>query len=272
MRTLITGANGFLGSYLKRALTTMGHEVIQTNDFNSPVEGPIDFVIHFASHPSPKDHLKMPIETLMADSEGTLALLEIARGWNATFLFASTAHIDQPGDPTSARSVYKEGKRFAEALISAYQRKYQLSTKIVRMFNSYGPGMRLDDGRAVPTFVVKALRNEPITLIGGGQLINLCYVDDVINAILTVLFSNSPAPVEIGGSEQVTIQQLAELIIELTGSKSRLEIIPEYVESERLPNNSKIYELGWRPQVSLRYGLKIMVENFKERMKGGVNE
>jgi len=211
----------------------------------------------------------MPIETLMADSQGTLAMLEMAKEKEAVFLLASTAHIDQSGDPTAERSVYKEGKRFAEALTAAYQRKYQVITRIIRMFNSYGPGMKLDDGRAVPAFIMKALRDEPITLIGGGQLINLCYVDDMVEAILKVLFSNSPAPVEVGGDEQVTVHRLAELIIELTKSRSRLEIIPEYVQSERPPNNSKIYELGWKPQVSLMAGLERMIEDFKQRLGRG---
>lgn len=263
---LITGANGFLGSHLSRTFLTRGYKVIQSDSFDEKVGEPISFVLHFASHPSPKDHLQMPIETLMADSQGTLAMLEIARGKGAIFLLASTAHIDQPGDPTAERSVYKEGKRFAEALTAAYQRKYHVITRIVRMFNSYGPGMRLDDGRVVPTFIMKALQNDPITLIGGGQLISLCYVDDMVEAILKVLLSNSLAPVEIGSSEQVTIRRLAEMVIELTGSKSSLVVIPEYVQSERLPNNSKIYELGWKPKVDLVAGLERMIEDFKQRL------
>ena len=266
---LITGANGFLGSHLSQALLARSYKVIQSNSFDEKVEESVSFVLHFASHPSPKDHLRMPIETLMADSQGTLAMLEMAREKKAIFLLASTAHIDQSGDPTAERSVYKEGKRFAEALTSAYQRKYQVVTRIVRMFNSYGPGMRLDDGRVVPAFIMKALQDELITLIGGGQLISLCYVDDMVEAILKVLFSNSPAPVEVGSDEQVTVHRLAELIIELTKSKSRLEVIPEYVQSERPPNNSKIYELGWKPQVDLMVGLERMIEDFKQRLGRG---
>lgn len=265
MNVLITGANGFLGSHLSRRFEAHSYKVIQSDSFSERVDESIDFVLHFASYPSPKDHLQMPIETLMADSQGTLAMLEIAREKGATFLLASTAHIDQPGDPTAERSVYKEGKRFAEALTAAYQKKYHVITRIIRMFNSYGPGMRLDDGRVVPAFIMKALQDEPITLIGGGQLISLCYVDDMVEAILAVLFSNGLAPVEVGGSEQVTIRRLAEMVIELTESKSELVVIPEYVQSERLPNNSKIYELGWKPRVDLVTGLGRMIEDFKRR-------
>ena len=230
------------------------------------VQEEIGYVLHFASYPSPKDHLAMPMETLAADSEGTMEMVNIANAKKAIFMLASTGHIDQEDDPTKERSVYCEGKRFAEAYTMAAHRKLGLETRIIRMFNSYGPGMRIDDGRVVPAFIVKALKGERLEVWGGDQLISLTYIDDMIDGIEKVLFSDVCEPVEIGSPHRISIGNLAQMTIQLSGSQSKLDLNAQTVKDERLPNLQRAEELGWTPRVDIREGLKRTIEYFRERI------
>jgi dTDP-glucose 4,6-dehydratase len=230
------------------------------------VQDKIGYVLHFASYPSPKDHLAMPMETLAADSEGTMEMVNIAHAKKAIFMLASTGHIDQEDDPTKERSVYCEGKRFAEAYTMAAHRKLGLETRIIRMFNSYGPGMRIDDGRVVPAFIVKAMKGERLEVWGGNQLISLTYIDDMIDGIERVLFSDICEPVEIGSPHRISIGNLAQMIIKLSESQSKLDLNAQTVKDERLPSLQRADELGWTPRVDIREGLKRTIEYFRERM------
>ncbi len=296
-RYLITGGGGFLGAHLCRkllsyeidALGTVAscNEVLCVDHLNNGngrikdllglpgfrsvkpgafIPDELHYILHFGSYPSPKDHLKMPLETLSSDAEHTINLIRLAEMKKSVFMLASTGHIDQVSDPTVERGIYAEGKRFAEAYTSAFRRQYGTEIRIVRMFNSYGPGMRPDDGRVVPAFISKALSGEPLTILGGRQKISLTYVDDMIGAILTVLYSGVCRPVEIGSAERISIGQLAELIVSLTGSRSRVDITPQGgVQDEKSPDLEAISGLGWKPSVSLEEGLRRTIDYFMER-------
>lgn len=247
------------------------------------VSGPIDYILHFASPASPMDYLQLPIQTLKVGSMGTHKALGLARAKKATFLLASTSEVY--GDPlvhpqsenywghvnpVGPRGVYDEAKRFAEALTMAYHRYHHVNTKIVRIFNTYGPRMRPNDGRAIPTFVPQALNNEPITIFGdGSQTRSFCYVDDLIDGIYRLLMSDTHDPVNIGNPAEMTIGELAQEIIRLTGSESKLtfEPLPEDDPKIRQPDITRARELlGWEPKVSLEQGLTKAISWFRSQV------
>ena len=248
------------------------------------VEGDIDFVLHFASPASPIDYLQLPIQTLKVGSLGTHKALGLAKAKHAGFLLASTSEVygdpnvnPQPEDywgnvnPVGPRGVYDEAKRFAEAMTMAYHRIHKVDTRIARIFNTYGPRMRPDDGRAIPTFIMQALRNEPITVFGdGSQTRSFMYIDDLIEGIYALIFSKLNKPVNIGSPYEMTILEMAKLIIKLTNSKSEIVFkgIPEDDPKVRRPDISKAKKvLGWEPKVSRREGLIKTLEYFKAKVK-----
>ncbi len=304
-RTLVTGGAGFLGSHLCEYLLNKGHEVIcmdnlLTGTINNIehlqceqfkfikydvteyiyVGGPIDYILHFASPASPMDYLQLPIQTLKVGALGTHKALGLAKEKKATFLLASTSEVygdplvhpqseDYWGhvNPVGPRGVYDEAKRFAEALTMAYHRYHGVDTKIVRIFNTYGPRMRPNDGRAIPTFIPQALRGEPITVFGdGSQTRSFCYVDDLVEGIYRLLVSDIHDPVNIGNPAEMTIKELAEEIIDLTGSQSQIIYKPLPVDDPKIrqPDITKARTmLGWEPKVSLRDGLRQTIEWFR---------
>ncbi|MCH8980921.1 SDR family oxidoreductase [candidate division KSB1 bacterium] len=304
-RTLVTGGAGFLGSHICEYLLNKGHEVIAMDNLLTGTvaniehlqgenfkfikhnvteyiycAGPIDYVIHFASPASPKDYLEFPIPTLKVGALGTHKALGLAREKKARFLLASTSEVygdpqvhpqkeDYWGhvNPVGPRGVYDEAKRYAEAITMAYHRFHGLDTKIVRIFNTYGPRMRPKDGRAIPAFVPQALMNQPITIFGdGSQTRSFCYVDDLIEGICRLLFSNQHEPVNIGNPNEMTIKELAETIIKITGSKSEIIFNPLPIDDPKVrqPDIEKAKTiLGWEPQVSLDEGLSRTIEWFK---------
>ncbi|MFF7725473.1 UDP-glucuronic acid decarboxylase family protein [Streptomyces sp. NPDC008001] len=240
---------------------------------------PVDLVLDLACPASPADYLRLPIETLEAGSSGTRAALDLARRDGARFLLASTSevygdpleHPQHEGywgnvNPVGPRSVYDESKRYAEALVSAYRRTHGTDTSIVRIFNTYGPRMRADDGRAVPTFIRQALAGDPVTVTGdGSQTRSLAYVDDTVDGILALAASRHPGPVNIGGTDETTVLELAERIIGLTGSASTIRFVdrPADDPGKRRPDTTKAHRLlGWRPRVDCAEGLKRTVEWF----------
>ena len=308
-RTLITGGAGFLGSHLCDRFVTEGHEVICMDNFitGSPdniahlignpqfmlvehdvtnyvyVEGRLDNVLHFASPASPIDYLRLPIQTLKVGALGTHKALGLAKEKGARFLLASTSEVY--GDPLTHpqnesywgnvnpvgyRGVYDEAKRFAEAITMAYHRFHGVETRIVRIFNTYGPRMRLDDGRALPTFMGQALRGEALTVFGdGSQTRSFQYVDDLIEGIYRLLQSDEVEPVNIGNPDEITIRDFAEEVIRLTGSGSTIvnEPLPEDDPKIRQPDISKARRvLGWQPQVPREEGLKRTLAYFQERI------
>jgi len=306
-RTLVTGGAGFLGSHICEYLLNKGHEVIAMDNLLTGTvaniehlqgenfkfikhnvteyiycAGPIDYVIHFASPASPKDYLELPIPTLKVGALGTHKALGLAREKKARFLLASTSEVygdpqvhpqkeDYWGhvNPVGPRGVYDEAKRYAEAITMAYHRFHGLDTKIVRIFNTYGPRMRPKDGRAIPAFVPQALMNQPITIFGdGSQTRSFCYVDDLIEGICRLLFSNQHEPVNIGNPNEMTIKELAETIIKITGSKSEIIFNPLPIDDPKVrqPDIEKAKTiLGWEPQVSLDEGLSRTIEWFKNQ-------
>jgi len=310
MRVLITGAAGFLGSHLCDRFIADGHQVIGMDNFvtGNPdniahligrpefsfiqynvtdyiyVEGPLDGVLHFASPASPVDYLELPIQTLKVGSLGTHKTLGLAKAKGARYLLASTSEVygdpavhPQPEsywgnvNPIGPRGVYDEAKRFAEAMTMAYHRYHGLDTRIVRIFNTYGPRMRPDDGRVVSNFIVQALRGEPISLYGdGSQTRSFCYVDDEIEGIYRLFFSDITEPVNIGNPDEFTIRQLAEMVIELTGSNSPLQLhpLPEDDPRVRRPDISRAREyLGWEPRIPLEEGLRRTIPYFREQVR-----
>jgi len=297
-RVVITGGAGFVGSHLCDRLLTEGWEVVCVDNLLTGSEenlsgilerggfrfvhadvseafdvvGPLDWVLHFASPASPPDYLEHPIETLKVGALGTLNCLELARAKGAGVLLASTSEVY--GDPKvhpqsesywgnvnpiGPRSVYDEAKRYAEAMTFAFHRTHGVPVKVVRIFNTYGPRMRRDDGRAVPTFVMQAVRNEPITVHGdGSQTRSLCYVDDLVEGIWRVLRSDLSGPVNLGNPNEVTILELAKLVRTLTGSRSEITFTPRPVDDPELrcPDISLAKAgLGWEPLVPLPEGL-----------------
>ncbi len=305
-RVLITGAAGFLGSHLCDKFIKEGYEVVGmdnliTGDLKNiehlfklkqfefyhhdvskfiHVPGKIDYIMHFASPASPIDYLKIPIQTLKVSSLGTHNVLGLARVKNARVLVASTSEVY--GDPivhpqteeywgnvnpVGPRGCYDEAKRFMEALTMAYNQSHNLETRIVRIFNTYGPRMRLNDGRVLPAFIGQALRGEDLTMFGdGSQTRSFCYVDDLVDGIYKLLLSNYHLPVNIGNPSEITIKEFGEEIIKLTGTKQKLISLPLPKDDpkQRRPDISKAKEiLGWEPKVSRAEGLKITYDYFK---------
>jgi dTDP-glucose 4,6-dehydratase len=304
-RTLVTGGAGFLGSHICEYLLKKGHQVIAMDNLLTGtivniehlqgenfkfikhdvteyvyVAGPIDYVLHFASPASPIDYLQLPIQTLKVGALGTHKTLGLAKEKGATFLLASTSEVygdplehpqreDYWGhvNPVGPRGVYDEAKRFAEAMTMAYHRYHGLDTKIVRIFNTYGPRMRPNDGRAIPTFIPQALRGEPITVFGdGSQTRSFCYVDDLVEGIYRLLVSDYHEPVNIGNPQEMTVKQLAETIIDITGSRSSIVYKPLPVDDPKIrqPDISRAREvLGWEPRVALGEGLRQTIDWFR---------
>ena len=307
MRIVITGGAGFLGSHLSETLVARGHEVVAVDnlvtgrranvtqleasgrfeliehDVTEPfdVGGDVDGILHFASAASPVDYLKLPIETLRAGSQGTQNALELAARKGARLVFASTSEVygdpqvhPQPEtywghvNPVGPRGVYDEAKRYAEALVLAYREARGVDAGIVRIFNTFGPRMRPNDGRAIPNFVRQALAGEPVTVSGDGeQTRSICYVDDLVAAILAMLLeTHDPGPVNIGNPHEISMRDLAQWIIELAGSSSTLEFIerPTDDPTVRRPDTTKAQRLlGWSPQVPVETGLQRTIEWFR---------
>jgi dTDP-glucose 4,6-dehydratase len=309
MRVLITGGAGFIGSHLGDRFLAEGHQVIvmdnlSTGDMSNIahlfgrddftfvkhdvtnyiyVDGPLDAVLHFASPASPVDYMQLPIQTLKVGSLGTHKALGLALAKKARFLLASTSEVygdplvhpqreDYWGNvnPVGLRGVYDEAKRFAEAMTMAYHRYHRVDTRIVRIFNTFGPRMRLQDGRAVPNFVTQALRGEPITVYGdGSQTRSLVYVSDEVEGIYRLLMSSVSDPVNIGNPREITVGELAQLIRDLTGSRSAITYRPLPVDDPKVrqPDISRARELlGWEPKVTLEDGLKWTIEDFHRRL------
>ncbi|MBN1091314.1 SDR family oxidoreductase [Blastococcus sp. TML/M2B] len=308
-RAVVTGGAGFLGSHLCEHLLDRGVEVVCLDNFltGSPenvvhllerpgfrlvrcdvtdyvhVPGPVDLVLHFASPASPLDYLRMPIETLKVGSLGTLHTLGLAREKGARYVLASTSEVygdplvhPQPEEywgnvnPVGPRGVYDEAKRFSEALTTAYRSSRGTDTGIVRIFNTYGPRMRADDGRAIPAFVGQALAGRPLTVAGdGSQTRSICYVDDTVTGILAMAFSEHPGPVNIGNPDELSMLRLAEWIVELTGSDSPVEFIDLPVDDPKVrrPDTTRAEQLlGWRPSVPSEVGLRRTVAWFAEQL------
>mgnify|MGYP000718739763 FL=1 len=247
------------------------------------VNGELDYVLHFASPAAPDDYLQYPIQTLKVGALGSHKALGLAKAKDARLLLASTSEVygdplvhPQPEDywgnvnPVGERGVYDEAKRFAEALAMAYNRYHGVETRIVRIFNTYGPRMRVDDGRALPTFMAQALRGDPLTVYGdGGQTRAFCYVDDLVEGIYRLLMSDVDEPVNIGNPDEITIKEFAEEIIEVTGSDSTItyESLPEDDPQVRQPDITKAKEhLGWTPEVDRREGLRRTLDYFRTKV------
>jgi dTDP-glucose 4,6-dehydratase len=306
-RVLVTGAAGFLGSHLCDRFIKEGYQVVgmdnlitgsmQNIEHLMPlkefefyhhdvsryvhVAGHIDYILHFASPASPIDYLKIPIQTLKVGSLGTHNLLGLAMAKQARILVASTSEVygdplvhpqteDYWGNvnPIGPRGVYDEAKRFQEAITMAYHTYHGLETRIVRIFNTYGPRMRLDDGRALPAFVSQALRGEDITVFGdGSQTRSFCYVDDLVEGIYRLLLSDYAYPVNVGNPDEITIKEFAEEIIKLTNTQQKIAYLPLPKDDpkQRQPDITKAKEiLGWEPKVSRAEGLKITLDYFKQ--------
>jgi dTDP-glucose 4,6-dehydratase len=308
-RVVITGAAGFIGSHLADALLARGHSVIgidnlltgdvaniahlASRDFSFIkhdvtnyiyIDGPVDYVLHWASPASPIDYLELPIPTLKVGALGTHKALGLAKAKHAKFVLASTSEVygdplEHPQketywgnvNPIGPRGVYDEAKRFAEAMTVAYHRFHGLDTKIVRIFNTYGPRMRINDGRAVPTFISQALRNDDITIFGNGrQTRSFCYISDLVDGILRLMESATNDPVNIGNPHEMTIEQIATEIVAMTGSSSRLvhKPLPTDDPKVRQPDITRARTLlGWEPKVSLREGLEQTIEYFRTRIR-----
>lgn len=248
------------------------------------VNGDVDYVLHFASPAAPEDYLRLPIQTLKVGALGTHKALGLAKAKNARFLLASTSEVygdplvhPQPEDywgnvnPIGERGVYDEAKRFAEALAMAYHRYHGVETRIVRIFNTYGPRMRLDDGRALPTFMSQALRGDPLTVYGdGSQTRSFCYVDDLVEGIYRLLMSDESDPVNIGNPDEVTIKEFAEEIIDITGTESSItyEELPKDDPQVRQPDIARAREiLDWQPKVDRDEGLRRTLDYFKKKIE-----
>ena len=304
--SVVTGGAGFLGSHLSDLLLARGHKVIAIDNFVTGsvdniahlggqqnfkfiqqdvtefifLEGPVDYVWHFASPASPIDYLELPIQTLKVGSLGTHKALGLAKHKGARFLIASTSEIY--GDPLvhpqteeywgnvntiGPRGCYDESKRFAEAMTMAYHREHAVETRIVRIFNTFGPRMRLNDGRVVPAFVSQALRNQPITVFGDGrQTRSFCYCSDLIEGIYRLMMSETTLPVNIGNPREMTMLEFAEKIIHATGSKSKIVFrpLPQDDPKQRQPDISRARaRLRWEPRVTLAEGLAKTIAHFR---------
>ena len=310
-RAVITGGAGFLGSHLSDRLLAEGYDVAAVDnlvtgsedniahlrgnprseyiaqDVTQPytVPGPVDIVYHFASPASPVDYLELPLETLLVGSIGTHHTLDLARDKGARFLMASTSEVygdptihPQPEEyfgnvnPNGTRSVYDEAKRYAEAVTFAYRRKFGIDAKIVRIFNTYGERMRINDGRVVPAFISQALRGEPLTVFGDGhQTRSFCYVSDLIDGIYKLSVSEQSGPINVGNPTERTMLQFAEEILKATGSDSPIIHVPLPTADDpkqRRPDISKARTLlGWEPRVPLEEGLKNTIAYFKTKIQ-----
>jgi dTDP-glucose 4,6-dehydratase len=308
MRIVVTGAAGFIGSHLSEALLDLGHSVIGidnlltgdlaniahlsgrefvlvrhnvTNYIN--VDGPVDCVFHWASPASPIDYLEWPIPTLKVGALGTHNALGLAKAKGARFVLASTSEVygdplEHPQketywgnvNPIGPRGVYDEAKRFAEAITMAYHRYHGVDTKIVRIFNTYGPRMRIRDGRAVPNFIAQALKNEDVTIFGSGQQTrSFCYISDLVRGILALMASSENEPVNIGNPHEMSIADMANLIIRMTGSTSRVVFKPLPVDDPqvRRPDITRARTLlNWEPKVGLEEGLTSTIEYFRQKI------
>jgi dTDP-glucose 4,6-dehydratase len=312
MRVLITGAAGFLGSHLSDRFLADGHEVVGVDNFLTghpdniahlageprfdfverdvsdalPDPGPLDGVLHLASPASPVDYLGHPIETLRVGSVGTQNTLELARLRGARFFLASTSEVygdplEHPQserywghvNPVGPRSVYDEAKRFAEAMTMAYHREHGVDTRIVRIFNTYGPRMRPRDGRVVTNFIVQALTGEPITVYGDGtQTRSFCYVSDEIEGLYRLFLRGDSQPTNIGNPDEYTMRELADIVIELTGTSSpvQYEPLPTDDPKQRRPDITRARQmLGWEPVVDVREGVSRTIEYFRALVGSG---
>ena len=310
-RVVVTGGAGFLGSYICERLLARGNEVVAVDnlvtgrrenvahladsrgfalrlaDITQPwdVDGPIDGVMNFASPASPIDYARLPMETLLTGTVGTLNALELARRKNARFMQASTSEIY--GDPLvhpqredywgnvntiGPRAIYDEAKRVSETFATAFQRCHDVDVRVVRIFNTYGPRMRRNDGRAVPAFLTQALAGEPLTVFGdGSQTRSLCYVDDLITGIMQLWDSEYALPVNMGNPEEVTMLQLAELVRSITASSSNIEFrpLPQDDPSRRRPDIGRARDvLGWAPLIDLRAGLTMTATWWRDTTPG----
>ncbi len=309
-RILITGGAGFIGSHLCRHFLNKGYSVVCMDnlltgsadniaDLRSPdfsfikqdvtehlfLAGPLDYILHFASPASPVDYLKLPIQTLKVGSLGTHKALGLAKEKEAVFLLASTSEVygdplvhPQPEsywgnvNPIGPRGVYDEAKRFAEALTMAYHLAHGVDTKIVRIFNTYGPRMRMEDGRAIPTFLGQALRGSDLTIFGEGrQTRSFCFVDDLVEGIYRLLLSGENQPVNLGNPVEMTVLELAREILSITGSSSKIVHQPLPVDDPKVrqPDIQRAREiLDWEPAVTLSDGLQRTIEDFRSRLAG----
>lgn len=310
MKVLISGGAGFIGSHLCDYYLNRGDEVLCVDNFitgrrenishliinskfhlieadiSEPIEvsGQLDAILHFASPASPKDFTKYPIQIMRANGFGTYQLLELARKKQSKFLLASTSEVygdplvhpqteDYQGNvnPIGIRSVYDESKRFAEALSFAFYREYGIPIRIARIFNTYGPRMRIDDGRVVPNLILNAMQSQPLTIYGDGkQTRSFCYIDDLIDGIAKLLDGDISEPINLGNPDEFTILELANLILELTKTKSELKFValPQDDPKRRKPDISKAKRLlGWEPKVSLKQGLKQTIDWFKQQIQ-----
>jgi len=308
-RVVITGAAGFIGSHLAETLldrdcSVIGIDNLLTGDTANInhlanrdftfikhdvtnyiyIDGPVDFVLHWASPASPIDYLELPIPTLKVGALGTHKALGLAKAKGARFVLASTSEVygdplEHPQketywgnvNPIGPRGVYDEAKRFAEAMTVAYHRYHGLDTKIVRIFNTYGPRMRLKDGRAVPAFISQALRNEDVTVFGdGSQTRSFTYITDLVDGIIKLMLSNVNDPVNIGNPREMTIAEIAQTIIRMTGSNSRIihKPLPTDDPKVRQPDITRARTLlGWAPTVSLEEGLVKTIEYFRTKVR-----
>jgi dTDP-glucose 4,6-dehydratase len=309
-RILITGGAGFIGSHLCESFLNRGDHVVCVDNTSTgtrqniaayssnprfrfidhnvsnyiEIDGPLDMVLHFASPASPVDYLDMPIQTLKVGSLGTHNALGLAKDKGAVFLLASTSEVygdpqvkpqreDYWGNvnPIGPRGVYDEAKRFAEAMTMAYHRAHNLDTRIVRIFNTYGPRMRMRDGRVVPNFITQALKNEPITVYGKGeQTRSFCYIDDLVRGLHRLLEVEHHLPVNLGNPHEMTVLEFAKKIITLTASKSEIvhQPLPQDDPQVRQPDITKARELlGWEPEVDVDEGLQRTIEYFRERLR-----
>jgi dTDP-glucose 4,6-dehydratase len=306
MRVLITGGAGFIGSHLCDALLSEGHHVICLDnlltgternvahlkneprfeflrqDINHPYDaGRVDYIFQFASPASPVDYMRHGIETLQVGSLGSFHSLDLARKYGARYLLASTSEcygdpLEHPQketywghvNPIGPRSVYDEAKRFAEAVTMAYRRYHHVDTRILRIFNTYGPRLQLNDGRVISNFMKQALRGEPLTVYGRGtQTRSFCYVSDEVDGILRLAWSDIHEPVNIGNPDEFTILECAKLVLTVTGSKSPItyEPLPQDDPQQRRPDISKARELlGWQPKIDLETGLRLSIPYFQE--------
>ena len=309
LTSVVTGGAGFLGSHLSDRLLAEGHRVIVLDNLltgsmdniahlaGNPdfefikhnvttairVPGPVDYIFHFASPASPIDYLELPIQTLKVGSLGTLNCLGLAKAKNAKFLTASTSEcygdpLQHPQteeywgnvNPIGPRGVYDEAKRFAEAMTMAYHRYHHIDTKIVRIFNTYGPRMRLRDGRVVPAFIGQALKGESLTIFGEGQQTrSFCFCSDLIDGIYRLSQGNYHEPVNIGNPTEFTILEFGKLVLKLTGSKSQMvyKPLPQDDPKQRRPDITKARKLlGWEPKIDLETGLRRTIDYFRDKV------
>jgi dTDP-glucose 4,6-dehydratase len=308
-RVVITGAAGFIGSHLAETLLDRGYTVIGVDNLLTGdtanishlanrdftfikhdvtnyiyIDGPVDYVLHWASPASPIDYLELPIPTLKVGALGTHKALGLAKAKGARFVLASTSEVygdplEHPQketywgnvNPIGPRGVYDEAKRFAEAMTVAYHRYHGLNTKIVRIFNTYGPRMRVNDGRAVPAFISQALRNEDVTVFGDGtQTRSFTYVTDLVAGIIALMLSDEHGPINIGNPREMTIEEIARTIITMTGSKSRIvyKPLPTDDPKQRRPDITLARTLlNWEPKVALEQGLVETIAYFRTKVK-----